>query len=59
MADSAYNDCCAILENVEGKIPVAWHCWKIELEIAKGNWDTADEAASYVPCVLVALLAFS
>lgn len=26
-------------------VPIEWRCWKIEIEIARGNWENAGEAA--------------
>ena len=33
------------IEGESGDVPSEWRCWRIELELARGNWEAANVAA--------------
>lgn len=48
MAQTACESCVASVEKEEGEVPAEWRCWGIEVEIARGRWDSAVALAEYV-----------
>ena len=52
MARLALDKCMQVIEGEGGDIPIQWRLWRIELEIAKKNWDAASLAAKCVPLPL-------
>ena len=48
MARIALDHCLAAIESEGGDIPLQWRIWRVELEIARGNWDAASIAAKLV-----------
>lgn len=48
MARLSLDKCVQAIESEGGDIPTQWRLWKVELEVAKGNWDQAGIAAKYV-----------
>lgn len=48
MARLALDKCMQAIESEGGDIPSQWRVWRIELEVARGNWDAAGMAAKYV-----------
>ena len=50
MARLALDKCMQVIEGEGGDIPIQWRLWRVELEIAKKNWDAASMAAK---CVFV------
>ncbi|KAI0758959.1 protein prenylyltransferase [Fomes fomentarius] len=46
MARLALDKCIQVIEGEGGDIPIQWRLWRIELEIAKKNWDAASLAAN-------------
>ncbi|KAI0071577.1 TPR-like protein [Panus rudis PR-1116 ss-1] len=46
MARIALDKCMQMIEGEGGDIPLQWRLWKVELEVAKGNWDAANTAAN-------------
>ena len=45
LARLALDQCFQGIEGEGGEIPIEWRIWKIELELAKGNWDGANTRA--------------
>lgn len=48
MARLALDKCVQAIESEGGDIPSQWRVWRVELEMARGNWDSAGIAAKYV-----------
>ena len=48
MARLALDKCVQSIEAEGGDIPIQWRCWKVEVELSRGNWDAAGIAAKYV-----------
>lgn len=48
VAEGAYVCCIAAIEAEKGEVPVAWRCWGIEVEIARGRWKSAVVLVQYV-----------
>ncbi|PSR74464.1 hypothetical protein PHLCEN_2v9811 [Hermanssonia centrifuga] len=46
MARLALDKCSQVIDAEGGEIPLQWRVWKVELELAKGNWDAASIAAN-------------
>ncbi|KAH8111741.1 hypothetical protein DFH11DRAFT_1611609 [Phellopilus nigrolimitatus] len=46
MARLALDKCVQAIEGEAGDAPSEWRCWRIELELARGNWDAANIAAN-------------
>lgn len=46
MARLSLDKCVQAIESEGGDIPTQWRLWKVELEVAKGNWDQAGIAAN-------------
>ncbi|KAH8091743.1 hypothetical protein BXZ70DRAFT_953084 [Cristinia sonorae] len=46
MARLALDKCTQAIESEGGDIPTQWRLWRIELELARGNWDAAGMAAN-------------
>jgi len=45
VARIALDQCFRSSEGGEADAPSEWRCWRIQMEIARGNWDNASEAA--------------
>jgi DnaJ family protein C protein 7 len=45
MARLALDRCLQAIEGEGGESPTQWRLWRIELELARGNWDGANLAA--------------
>ena len=45
MARLALDKCMQVIEGEGGDIPIQWQLWRVELEIAKKNWEAASLAA--------------
>lgn len=54
MARLALDKCLQSIEGEAGDIPIEWRLWRIELELARGNWDSANTSAKSVffPCLI-------
>lgn len=48
MARIALDKCCQGIDAEGGDVPIQWRLWRVELELARGNWDAAGTAAKYV-----------
>ncbi|KAH7890916.1 hypothetical protein F5I97DRAFT_2052017 [Phlebopus sp. FC_14] len=46
MARLALDKCLQSIEGEGGEIPVQWRLWRVELELARSNWDAANIAAN-------------
>ncbi|THH14585.1 hypothetical protein EUX98_g9592 [Antrodiella citrinella] len=46
MSRLALDKCGQAIESEGGDIPTQWRLWRIELELARGNWDAAGMAAN-------------
>ncbi|KAA1470108.1 DnaJ-domain-containing protein [Dentipellis sp. KUC8613] len=46
MARLALDRCLQSIEGEGGEIPSEWRLWRIELELARGNWEAANIAAN-------------
>ncbi|KIY51902.1 protein prenylyltransferase [Fistulina hepatica ATCC 64428] len=42
----AIDKCLQTIEAEDDEVPVQWRLWRIELELARGNWDAANAAAN-------------
>ena len=49
MARIALERCLHAIEAEGSEIPTEWRQWRVELELARGNWDAANSAAKCVP----------
>lgn len=49
MARLALDRCLSGIEGEGGEVPAEWRLWRIELELARSNWEAANIAAK---CVL-------
>lgn len=45
LARLALDQCLQGIEGEGGEIPLEWRIWRIELELARGNWDRANTGA--------------
>lgn len=45
LARLALDQCFKGIEGEGGEIPIEWRIWRIELELARGNWDRANTSA--------------
>lgn len=45
LARLALDQCLQGIEGEGGEIPIEWRIWRIELELARGNWDAANTSA--------------
>ena len=45
LARLALDKCLQGIEGEGGEIPIEWRIWRIELELARGNWDGASTSA--------------
>jgi DnaJ homolog subfamily C member 7 len=45
MARLSLDKCTQAMEQEGGEVPSEWRVWKVELELAKGNWEGASMAA--------------
>lgn len=48
MARIALERCLRVVEAEGSEIPIEWRIWRVEIELARGNWDGANSA---VKCV--------
>jgi len=48
MARLALDKCLQGIESEGEEVPTEWRIWRVELELVKGNWETANSAAKYV-----------
>lgn len=48
LARLALDKCLQAIEGEGGEIPAEWRIWRVELELARGNWDAANIAAKFV-----------
>jgi len=59
MARIALDRCLRVVEAEGTEIPIEWRVWRVEIELARGNWDGANSAAKYVyspsPVIMVVL----
>ncbi|KAF8075276.1 hypothetical protein FPV67DRAFT_1665998 [Lyophyllum atratum] len=46
LARLALDKCLQGIEGEGGEVPTEWRTWRVELELAKGNWDMANAAAN-------------
>ncbi|KAG6829473.1 hypothetical protein H0H87_011344 [Tephrocybe sp. NHM501043] len=46
LARLALDKCLQAIEGEGAEIPTEWRTWRVELELAKGNWDAANIAAN-------------
>jgi DnaJ family protein C protein 7 len=46
LARLALDQCFQGIEGEGGEIPIEWRIWRIELELARGNWDAANTSAN-------------
>ncbi|KAI0781853.1 hypothetical protein C8Q75DRAFT_728409, partial [Abortiporus biennis] len=46
MARLALDKCVQCIDSEGGDVPLMWRLWRVELEIARGNWDGASTAAN-------------
>lgn len=46
IARIALDRCFLAIEGDSGDVPPEWRCWRIEIELAKGNWDGATMVAN-------------
>ncbi|TDL26545.1 TPR-like protein [Rickenella mellea] len=42
----ALDKCLQAIEGEGGDVPTEWRCWRIEIELSRGNWDAANIAAN-------------
>jgi DnaJ homolog subfamily C member 7 len=47
MARLALDKCFQGIEGEGGETPVEWRLWRVELDMARGNWDSAAMTAKY------------
>lgn len=45
LARLALDKCMQVIDGEGGDVPIQWRLWRVELEIAKKNWDAASMAA--------------
>jgi len=55
MARVALERCLKVVEAEGSEIPTEWRLWRVEIELARGNWDGANGAAK---CVFLSLFFF-
>jgi DnaJ family protein C protein 7 len=48
MARIALDRCLQVVEAEGSETPTEWRVWRVEIELARGNWDGANSAAKYV-----------
>jgi DnaJ family protein C protein 7 len=48
LARLALDKCLQAIEGEGGEIPEEWRIWRVELELARGNWEAANVAARFV-----------
>jgi hypothetical protein len=53
MARIAHERCLRVVEAEGSEIPIEWRIWRVEIELARGNWDGANSA---VKCVVFSFL---
>ena len=47
LARLCLDKCLQAIEGEGGDIPDEWRIWRVELELTRGNWDAANNAAKY------------
>ena len=52
MARIALDKCLCVVGAEGSEIPVEWRVWRVEIELARGNWDGANSVAKCVPFCL-------
>ncbi len=52
LARMALDRCLRVVEAEGSEIPIEWRVWRVEIELARGNWDGANSAAKCVPLSL-------
>jgi DnaJ family protein C protein 7 len=45
LARLALDQCLQGIEGEGGEVPIEWRIWRIELELARGNWEAANTGA--------------
>jgi DnaJ homolog subfamily C member 7 len=55
MARLALDKCLQGIESEGEEVPTDWRIWRVELELAKGNWENANSAAKCVFLILLLL----
>jgi DnaJ family protein C protein 7 len=45
LARLALDKCLQAIEGEGGEVPTEWRLWRVELDLARGNWDAANIAA--------------
>jgi hypothetical protein len=45
MARIALDRCLRVVEAEGSELPIEWRIWRVEIELARGNWDGANGAA--------------
>ena len=48
MACIALDKCLCVVKAEGNKIPIEWRVWRIEIELARGNWDGANSTAKCI-----------
>lgn len=48
LARLCLDKCLNAIEGEGGDIPDEWRIWRVELELCRGNWESANNAAKYV-----------
>ena len=48
LARLCLDKCLHAIEGEGGDIPDEWRIWRVELELCRGNWESANNAAKYV-----------
>lgn len=48
MARIALERCLRVVEAEGSELPIEWRIWRVEIELARGNWDGANGAAKCV-----------
>jgi len=55
MARIALERCLRVVEAEGSELPIEWRIWRVEIELARGNWDGANVTAR---CVFSFFFAF-
>ena len=58
MAHIALERCLRIVEAEGSEIPIKWQIWRVEIELARGNWDGTNSAVKCVVFFLFSLSSF-
>ena len=59
MARIALERCLQVVEAEGSETPTEWRQWRVELELARGNWEGANSAAKCVPFSSFAFFLFA